>query len=209
MAFMTSTTFPLKSFRHSPTKLELIQKNKTNHRSRKMLSKKVFVLAALMIFTIAATSYAGTEKGMMELGIQGSYNQTKIDNEDFKFYLAMFNFGYFFTPQIEVGVLGLVGGNINGESNRIYAGSADLRYNFSFDKAQTVVPYLGVQAGIAGTSNGTSESAFAYGGLGGIKFFVSEKTSLNLGLSFVRTKIRSTDIDTLTGTIGLSFYFGK
>jgi opacity protein-like surface antigen len=174
-----------------------------------MLSKKVLVLTAVMLLAIAGSSYAGTEAGMMELGLQGSYTQTKIDNEDFKFYLGFFNFGYFVTPQIEVGALGLFGGNINGETQRIYAGSADLRYNFSYNKAQTVVPYLGIQAGIAGTADGTSESAFAYGAVGGLKFFVTERTSLNAGLSYVRTKISDKDIDTFTGTVGLSFYFGK
>jgi len=174
-----------------------------------MVSKKVLVLAAVMLLAIAGTSYAGTEAGMMELGLQGSYTQTKIGDEDFKFYLGFFNFGYFITPQIEVGVMGLFGGNINGETERIYAGYADARYNFCYDKAQTVVPYLGIQAGIAGSANGSSESAFAYGALGGIKFFVTERASLNLGVNWAHTKIADTDVDTFTGTIGVSFYFGK
>ena len=174
-----------------------------------MVSKKVLVLAAVMLLAIAGTSYAGTEAGMMELGLQGSYTQTKIGDEDFKFYLGFFNFGYFITPQIEVGVMGLFGGNINGETERIYAGYADARYNFSYNKAQTVVPYLGIQAGIAGSANGSSESAFAYGALGGIKFFVTERASLNLGVNWAHTKIADTDVDTFTGTIGVSFYFGK
>jgi len=174
-----------------------------------MLSKKVLVLTAVLLLAIAGTSYAGTEAGLMELGLQGSYTQTKIGSDDFKFYLGFFNFGYFITPQIELGVMGLFGGNINGETERIYAGYADARYNFSYNKAQTVVPYLGIQAGIAGSANGDSESAFAYGALGGIKFFVSERTSLNLGVNWAHMKIADTDVDTFTGTIGLSFYFGK
>jgi opacity protein-like surface antigen len=174
-----------------------------------MLSKKVLVLAAVMLLAIAGTSYAGTEAGMMELGLQGSYNQTKINGDDFKFYLGFFNFGYFFTPQIELGVMGLLGGNLDGDTQTIYGGYADLRYNFSYNKAQTVVPYLGIQAGVAGTSNGTSESAFAYGAAGGIKFFVTERASLNLGVNWTHMKVSDTDIDTFTGTVGLSFYFGK
>jgi len=62
---------------------------------------------------------------------------------------------------------------------------------------------------LAGSANGDSESAFAYGALGGIKFFVTERASLNLGVNWVHTKISDTDIDTFTGTVGLSFYFGK
>jgi len=174
-----------------------------------MVSKKVLVLTAVLVFGIAGISYAGTEAGMMELGLQGSYTQTKIGDEDFKFYLGFFNFGYFITPQIELGVMGLFGGNINGETERIYAGYADARYNFSYNKAQTVVPYLGVQAGIAGTADGDSDSAFAYGALGGVKFFVTERASLNLGVNWVRARIADSDIDTFTGTVGLSFYFGK
>ena len=174
-----------------------------------MVSKKVLVLTAVLVFGIAGISYAGTEAGMMELGLQGSYTQTKIGDEDFKFYLGFFNFGYFFTPQLELGVMGLFGGNINGETNRIYAGYADFRYNFCYDKAQTVVPYLGVQAGIAGTANGDSDSAFAYGALGGVRFFVTERASLNLGVNWVRTRISDSDIDTFMGTVGVSFYFGK
>src|SRR4030065_754207 len=105
-----------------------------------MLSKKVLVLVAVLLLAIAGTSYAGTEAGMMELGLQGSYYQTKIDDEDFKFYLGMFNVGYFLTPQIQIGALGLMGGNINGETQTIYSIAADVRYNFSYDKAQHAVP---------------------------------------------------------------------
>jgi len=174
-----------------------------------MLSKKVLVLVAVLLLAIAGTSYAGTEAGMMELGLQGSYYQTKIDDEDFKFYLGMFNVGYFLTPQIQIGALGLMGGNINGETQTIYSFAGDFRYNFSYDKAQTVVPYLGIQAGFGGTSNGTSESAFAYGAMGGIKFFVTERASLNFGVNWVRTTIGDTDVDMFSGTVGVSFYFGK
>ncbi len=174
-----------------------------------MLSKKVLVLVAVMVLAMAGISYAGTEAGMMELGVMGSYIQTKIDNEDFKFYLGFFNFGYFLTPQLQIGALGMFGGNINGETNRIYAASADFRYNFSYNKAQTTVPYLGIQAGISGIADGSNESAFAYGAMGGVKFFVTERASLNLGLNWVRSKIGDNDIDTLMGTVGLSFYFGK
>ncbi len=188
----------------------ILRKNKMNSKEGMIMrSMKVFVLAAGLLLAVAGSSYAGTEAGMMELGLQGSYTQTKIDDEDFKFYLGFVNFGYFFTPQLELGAMGMFAGNINGETNRIYAGYADFRYNFSYDKAQTVVPYLGVQAGIAGMADGTSESAFAYGALGGVRFFVTERASLNLGVNWVRTKIGDNDIDTFTGTVGLSFFFGK
>ncbi len=174
-----------------------------------MFLKKVFLLTVVMFLAIAGTSYAGTDAGMMELGLQGSYTQTKIDDEDFKFYLGYFNFGYFLTPQLQLGALGMFGGNINGETNRIYGISADFRYNFSYDKAQTVVPYLGIQAGVSGISDGTNESAFAYGAMGGIKFFVTERASLNFGVNWVRTRIEDTDIDTFMGSVGFSVYFGK
>jgi hypothetical protein len=175
-----------------------------------MLSKKVLVLAAVMLFAIAGTSYAGTSAGQMEFGLQGTYTQTKMSgSEDFKFYLGMVNFGYFFTPQLQVGIMGLLGGTINGESTKVYGGAGQFKFNFSFDKAQTVVPYLGVQAGIYGTSNGTSESAFAYGAMGGLKFFLSENTSLNLEGNWQRTKVVSTDVDVFQGLVGVSFYFGK
>jgi opacity protein-like surface antigen len=175
-----------------------------------MLSKKVLILVAVMLLTIAGTSYAGTEAGMMELGLQGSYTQTKMNgSDDFKFYLWMVNFGYFFTPQLQIGLMGLVGGTMDGSSDKIYGGSGQFRFNFSFNKAQTVVPYLGVQTGIYGTSNGKSESAFAYGGMAGLKFFMSEKTSLNLEGNWQRTKVASTDIDVFQGLVGVSFYFGK
>jgi len=174
-----------------------------------MLSKKVLMLMVVIFFAVAGISYAGTEAGMMELGIQGTYTQTKVEGNDFKFYLGMVNFGYFFTPQIQVGVMGLLGGTLDGDNQKVYGASGQLKYNFSSNKAQTMIPYLGVQAGIYGTSNGSSESAFSYGGMGGLKFFLSENTSLNLEINYQRTKLASTDIDIFQGLVGVSFYFGK
>lgn len=174
-----------------------------------MLSKKVLMLTAVMLLAIAGTSYGGTEAGMMELGVQGTFYSTKIEKETFNFYLGMVNFGYFFTPQIQIGLNGLLGGTVDGNNQTFYGGSGQFKYNFSFNKAQTVVPYLGVQAGMAGTSNGTSESAFSYGGMGGLKFFVSEKTSFNVEGNYQRTTIANTDINLFSISVGVSFYFGK
>jgi len=55
-----------------------------------MRYKKVLVLAVVLFLGMAGVSYAGTEAGLMELGLQGSYTQTKIGDEDFKFYLGFF-----------------------------------------------------------------------------------------------------------------------
>jgi opacity protein-like surface antigen len=168
--------------------------------------KALMLLTAVLFLATASISYAGTASGMLELGVQGSYSKME---EDVQVFAAAINFGYFFTPQLQMSLSGILcGGGEGSDVTKIYAGLGQFKYNLSFNRAQVVVPYLGVQAGIAGTSNGTSKSGFSYGGMAGLRFFISENMSLNMegNYQWAKASASNNDVGVFYGFLGFSFY---
>jgi opacity protein-like surface antigen len=182
--------------------------------------KKIIILALIAIFGITGVSYAGIQAGKGELGIAAAY--TMPDEGDTDSYTAMSSLGYFVTNQIQLGVGLIVSGTTGDNDSRVLAGLGQVKYHFNYAKDQTVVPFLGIQGGLYNISyksseydddagevvdKDKSETAFSYGGMGGVKFFVTENTSLNTEVNYQRVKIDESDSGTLTFLIGLSFYF--
>jgi hypothetical protein len=175
-----------------------------------MFAKKVLVFTVVMLLSIASVCYAGLEAGQTEVGVMGSYGITKIGGTTgtVNTWLGSGSVGYLVTRQIQLGVSGIAMGSSNSTSVSAFFGLGQFKYNFAFDKAQTVVPYLGAQLGFLGYSNHTSDTGFSYGALGGLKFFVSEKTSLNLEANYLHTEISNVGVDNIQFLVGFSVYFG-
>jgi len=172
--------------------------------------KKVFLLALMILFSMVSISYAQIEAGTKEFGVAISYT---IPEEGDNTYTAMANFGYFITPKLQLGISGFTLGGTDYSSDGVFG---TVKYHF-YSKGQTVVPYIGAQAGMFAISNGVSYTSFSYGGMGGLKFFVREDTSINLEANYLRYSSevqvgRATieqDTSQLQLLVGLSFYFGK
>jgi outer membrane protein W len=196
--------------------------------------KKVFlvVLVAALAFTCTTAFAAGNniEKGTSEFAVflgvnesEGSTkgSQTKSISDSMNLNL---NYGVFLVGGLQLGVSYMAdqskswtetNGNkvANTESTTEMSFLfLDLKYNFVFSKSQTVVPYIGVGVGSASTKTESGGTTYKGSGTatkvgGGLKFFMTENTSLNVELrreSFTY-KLSGSTVDSTTDTTGINF----
>lgn len=200
--------------------------------------KKIVIAVLVVALALTySTAFAGNNigRGTSEFGIFTSVNSSETSvsgtSGSFKRDSANLNMSY--------GVF-LVGGLQLGASIMLDKGSSwsesasgvksnksedettfvflDLKYNFVFSKSQPVVPYIGIGVGAASTSSTsgttTTKGSGTAGKFGvGVKFFVTENTSLNAefrGDTFTY-KPSGSKVDYTTDTaslnLGLSVYF--
>jgi len=128
--------------------------------------------------------------------------------------------GYFVTDHLEVNFAPVMSaseseaGSSSSESTS-YSYFGNLKYNF-YQRGSTTVPFVGLQAGITGyESDGDTDSAFSYGGMVGVKFFLTEDISLNLELNYLQTTFEAqypatqdTEYEVSSFFAGFSYYFG-
>ena len=207
------------------------------------MKKLVVVALALIVVLAGGTAFAagnkvqqGTSEFAVFMSIDNSESSasTSSSSKSIDQSTSMnLSYGYFLTDGLQLGFsyMGMASKSWQETNGKKVVGSdsestftflyLDLKYNFVFDKAQTVVPYLGVGLGTASTTNvsgatKTTGSGFATALMGGVKFFVTENTSFNAELrmdSFtytpspqVGTKVEYTT-DTVGLNLGLSVYF--
>ena len=141
------------------------------------------VLAVVLSLSLSAG--AAVQQGDTELAIAGSLTMTQFndesgfDMEDDTTLSAQFAIGHFFTDNIEV--LGQAFGMWASEGQSLYDLGVSGKYHFL--TAGNTVPYVGGQFNAAffksgGDGEDSTESGYLYGPLGGVKFFVSEKTTM-------------------------------
>lgn len=207
----------------------------------------LLLLVALMFAYSNEAAAAGIQKGASEFTVNGSLSQltSKMDDSDSKTTsytnTGTLGYSYFLTDQVSVGANLLYSGSETEDdagtstSNDVTTGiDLNAKYHFIFSKGQTVVPYLGLQGGwinmysestytytfgtttYTGTSD-SSGSAGSYGGMAGVKFFITENVSINTELNYRAYNITMNDgyseskmkMNNLALLFGLSVYFGK
>lgn len=196
--------------------------------------KKFLVVMCLLTVTFficsnAESAGAGIGQGSSEFGVFGSLSRQTMNLEDegdtdkitTNVLMGVANYGYFLTDKVQLGgTLLYMGANSkDGGEDSFRMLGLDLvgKYHF-YSKGQSVVPYLGIQAGILnmsfeGDGYDDSSSSFSYGAMGGLKYFITENTSFNTELNYRRYKMDFEDskatINNLSLLIGFSIYFGK
>ncbi len=176
----------------------------------------MLVLAVLAVLLAPATpAWAQTEAGMTELGVSISSQKLESDDAGTDVNTTIINvlYGYFITDAIEIA------GNLNvidndfGETETTQTGF-ELQLKYHFIGAMTsFLPYLGVEAGVYGLDDGTDElKGKSVGFMGGAKYFMSEKTSLNLEYNFRMMQLEDEQDESYDATItvlgiGYSVYF--
>lgn len=138
--------------------------------------RRFLILILILTFTWAGTVCASAKKGDTELSIYGTYmhqNYKCEDSEDNTMVAA--SVGHFLSDEIEIGVTGM--GSWSSDIS-LYAIGGNAKYFFLTQS--TTVPYVGGQLLYATYENGEDYDGLMYGPLGGLKFYVSEKTSLFL-----------------------------
>ena len=152
--------------------------------------KLKLTLAALLTFVAASGAYAGPKAGDSEIGISAQF----MSSDDFDMTIAIGSYGYQFTDAFQI--LGAVSATFSDDSE---TGSLTVSGRYHFNTASDTVPYIGI--GYGTTIGDVSEGLFTLEG--GVKQFLSERTSVNYGLSYQSAD----DFDFLVASIGLSIYF--
>ena len=156
--------------------------------------KLKLTLAALLTFVAASGAYAGPKTGDSEVGVSAQF----MSSDDFDMTMAIGSYGYQFTDAFQV--LGSVTANFSDTSGTsTETGTFTVSGRYHFNTATDTVPYIGV--GFGTTIGDVSESLYTLEG--GVKQFLSERTSINYGVTYQSAN----DFDFLVASIGLSIYF--
>ena len=157
--------------------------------------KKLIISTVVGICLLASVSYGGIEGGEKEIG--GAFTVMKPSEGD-TVWMLFGTLGYYMTPQVRLAALGVITGG--EETTGIVGGTVDYLLNQGAD----VIPYVG--AGLLTAVGDDSDSGALLDVHGGIKQFLSEKTSLNYEVKYY-TSTDDTSSGVLMGTIGFSVYF--
>jgi hypothetical protein len=149
--------------------------------------RAVFVLIFAAASVLSTATVAQQEEGDIEIGafVMGIV----IPNGDETIWnvTGTFSGGYYFTDNILAGVAPIVMiTDAGGSTSSSYGGSAFGEYSFLYLLESTVlVPYAGAQYYLYVMSSGDETEAFHYiGGTLGLKYYVSEKTALDMSANY-------------------------
>ena len=148
-------------------------------------------ISVILVFVLVGIADAGVKQGDVEISVATAWQRLHYEPGMVVFShqdntVAALGLGYFFTNELEVGLSASgMRSSIDGMvplTVSAYNIGANLKYHFLTEG--TIVPYAGMQAcysfaelsvGLGGES---TVDGIMWGPLGGIKFFVSESTSI-------------------------------
>lgn len=169
--------------------------------------KKIIVLALLATFTAAHADAAAIAKGTRELRASGLLDFDSANGTDIRLDLG---YGYFIADYLEVGALFGIADNDRVTALRL-GGFAE----YNIETETDLIPFFGGQMRYiyADFAIGGSESAIAFGGYGGVKFFITPNLALStrLLIEFATEDIyieenKINDMDIVVD-LGLNYYF--
>jgi len=154
------------------------------------MRKLTVIGAALLVMSLATTSYAGIDEGDWEVGLGGNFFFSEFHDN----YGLSLTLGYFVTAEIEVG--GWIAWNnqdLDGTVSEDGDDYEDLEFNktwwdlaffvkYYFQVEGEWAPYIGAFIGYeSGDLDGGGDfefdrSGYTVGGVLGVSYFVSEKT---------------------------------
>ena len=143
----------------------------------------IFALIVLLAVSFVPVS-AGTAEGDRELAIAGSFS--KIDDADS--LTLQVSFGYFATAAIEVRAsVGIDRMDLGSGFDTVTVLTLGVDGLYHFNTETDVLPYVGAGFLYSRFDAGDfDESAIGVKGILGVKFFVSESTSLNLEYNYIK-----------------------
>lgn len=134
-------------------------------------------------------------KNTKEISLEGNFQFDPANNIDLNV-----GFGYFLSPQLEVG--GELSYFNPDDGDNSYGVAALLDYHFP--SASAALPFIGVTAGFA-DPGGNSDTYFRYGIRGGVKYFLNQNVSANAILQWTDTDQENSESD-FRLNFGLSVY---
>lgn len=180
------------------------------------MKKALLVAMTLSLLAVTQNSMAGTKGGDVELGLNAqlrhiSYSDDDSDS-DINMLMLGIKAGYFFTDNISLG-LSFMGVSMSSDDDDTGALFFEVEPNYHFMTDSTLVPYVGMHAGlIYATSGDDSETVPSYGAQAGIKNFFSENVALDVQLRWTHYSLEFGDddeasIDDYGIIVGLNWYF--
>ena len=188
-----------------------------------MKQMKMLSLVFAILF-VSMSALAASMEGKSELRLDGSLQNISTDNGDVQTIAAQIVYNKFLSDQFSLGVAfrptiqeeSPDGGESTTVQNIFFLGRGDF-YMATGDSQ--FVPYGGAHAGVINYTyekgdTDESSSVLTYGVQGGGKFFVDEKTSLNLELDISIYEMDSEseyedsqEVNVVTFLVGYSYYF--
>ena len=178
-----------------------------------MRNTAILVLAILLLSSTPA--WAKIEAGTSELGLSISSQKLKSDDTGTDVNTTIINllYGYFITDAIELaGNLNIIENDFGATETTQKGLEFQVKYHF-IGTIASFLPFVGVQAGVYGIDNGTDElKGNSAGFMGGARYFLSEKTSVNLEYNYRMMDLKddqdkSYDTTVTVLGIGYSVYF--
>lgn len=187
--------------------------------------KKLLVVMFILSVTLFVHQYgeaavSGLQQGKSELGgyadISGTSSTAKVGSYSSTSTSSStslgFTYGYFLTDAIQLsGRLFAVGTESSGTTTSTTYTYLEGKYHF-YEKGQELVPYLGLGlGGLSIKSGGVSGSGSSVALMGGLKFFISENTSINPELNISSNSYSMSGAEITAATtrlfVGFSLYF--
>ena len=172
--------------------------------------KKILVLAFVMIVATASSSFAyKIGENANEFTVYGSISSSDADQGDaVETTILAVGYNRFVTNEVSAGInVMTVGAKSGGDKATMTFVEVNGKYHF-IQTGQPLVPYVGLYLGqVTMDAGGDSASGTEIKPAAGLKYFVSENTSLNAELSYAFYTIDSVDITTLMLAFGISIYF--
>lgn len=156
------------------------------------------------MLVISFTAYSQVEKGDFSGTANVSFNSIKTDGggDATNSSVILVRGGYFFSDNVEAGALVLVAGS--GGSNTTGIGPYVV-YNVLTDGGK-ILPYIG--ANFLSLSAGDADPINTLGGVGGIKYFLTEVVNIDTNLNYT-SFLGDIKGSQLTLNIGIGINFGK
>jgi len=190
--------------------------------------KKLMALIVIVLLGVANYSYAGTEKGMKELQVQGSFSTVtnSVDEDQRDTLSSQLTFNYFLSSYFSLGGSARLSNSVTEYDKSKNMDDSKSETTFLFLRGDlylgggrhSFVPYIGAHGGQIDSDTKTGNNVFsysteAYGAHGGFKVFPNESTSWNIELDQTSYKPEFQGIVSTYKTtnrsllVGFSYYF--
>lgn len=188
------------------------------HSSYRKATVAALLLLPLLLIMSVRTARAEIHQGASELGANFSSQSFAVDGKPGEAESTVLNLYYGFFPTDKLEVLGDImiirnetnlGGGAARESTTT---GIELQALYHFVRPRPATPFIGISAGNYRYDDGTNEgSGPAYGLLGGVKYFVSPHTSINIVYSSKSAHVeilgKSETLAVRNLNLGYSIYF--
>jgi hypothetical protein len=136
---------------------------------------RFFTTIFLVVSLLIGSTSAAVRRGITELTVFGNLTSVNFENGGSEDFLTLaFGSGYFHSDEVEVGVQAIVSESSDLD---LYSLGGNVKYHFT--PGLTTIPYVGGQLNYSFCELGRrDEGGVMYGPVTGIRYFVSESTSI-------------------------------